>query len=414
MPTLASRPRLPRLPGRSAILRRWPQLGVDDGDQLLLDAGHEGERVAALIRLTVCAVLVLIPLRTLVGDPSVVESRVGLAAALVATLVSAALLVLARRGAPLQLFGPASGVLDASMVSAALATYLVLDRPHTAVNSKVVFEVYFLAIGCTCLRYDWRACVATGAAAIAQYAAIVAYADAHWDLNGPQYAPFAYGMFSWSAQVSRLLLLLAATVLSTSIVVRARSLRRLSVRDRLTGLCNRGHFDERLDQELGRSRRTGLPLSVAVIDVDHFKRFNDAYGHLAGDAALREVAGVLRRGVRGSDVAARYGGEEFVLLLPGTAPEAAAERLDRLRETVAALLIPLPRSDERASVTISVGIGTWPADGDAPEEVVFEADRRLFVAKSRGRDRVVGRILTPARGRTPVATAASPAPRAGR
>ena len=379
---------------------RWPLLWVND-DQALLDAGYEGERVAALIRLSVCALLTAIPLRTVLAEPSVVESRVGLAVSGIATLLAAALLVLVRRGARLRAFGFASGLLDVSLVSAALATYLVLDTPHTAVNSKVVFEVYFLAIGGTCLRYDWRACVATGAAAIAQYAAIVAYADAHWALNDPRYAPYDYGMFSWTAQLSRLLLLLAATVLSTAIVVRARGLRQLSVRDRLTGLCNRGYFDERLEQELDRARRTGLPLSIAVIDVDHFKAFNDTHGHLAGDAALREVAAVLRRGVRSGDVAARYGGEEFVVLLPETAPEAAAERLDRLRESVAALRIALPRVTLPGRITISAGIGTWPADGDAADAVVFEADRRLFVAKARGRDRVVGRILAPPRAKTP-------------
>ena len=373
----------------------WLRLFRHD-DQALRDAGHEGERVAALIRLGLCALLASLPLRSLLADRSIVEARVGLGVAAVATLLAGALYLLTRRGAAPRGFGLASGVVDVSMVSAALATYLVLGTPHTAVNSKVVFEVYFLAIGATCLRYDWRACVASGAAAIAQYAAIVAYADAHWALNDPAFAPFHYGTFSWTAQVSRLLLLLAATVLSTSIVLRARSLRRLSVHDRLTGLVNRGYFDERLEQELGRARRSGLPLSVAVLDVDHFKAFNDTHGHLAGDAALRAVAGALRASVRASDVAARYGGEEFVVLLPETTAEAAAARLDRLREAVEALEIALPRSTIAGRVTVSVGIGTWPADGATPDAVLFEADRRLFVAKQRGRNRVVGRILAPA------------------
>ena len=377
---------------------RWRRRLRHD-DQALRDAGREGERVAALIRLALCALLASIPLRTLLAAPSVVEARVGLAVAAVATLLAGALYLLARRAATPRGFGVASGVVDVSMVSAALATYLVLGTPHTAVNSKVVFEVYFLAIGATCLRYDWRACVASGAAAMGQYGAIVAYADARWALNDPAFAPFHYGTFSWTAQISRLLLLLAATVLSTSIVLRARTLRRLSMHDRLTGLVNRGYFDERLGQELARARRSGLPLSVAVLDVDHFKAFNDTHGHLAGDAALRAVAGALRASVRASDVAARYGGEEFVVLLPETTAEAAAGRLDRLRAAVEALEIALPRSTVAGRVTVSAGIGTWPADGGTPDAVLFEADRRLFVAKQRGRNRVVGRILAPADAR---------------
>ena len=377
---------------RSPALRaHWTRLWADD-DQALRDAGQGGEHVTALIRLALCLLLASIPLRTVLLGRGDVEARVGLGVSTAATVLAAVLYVLVRRGTAPPAFGLASGVLDVTMVSAALGTFLALGAPHTAVNSKVVFEVYFLAIGATCLRYDWRACVASGAAAIAQYAALVAYADARWALNDPGYAPFPYGMFSWTAQLSRLLLLLAATVLSTSIVLRARGLRRLSVRDRLTGLVNRGYFDERLAQEIARARRGGRPLSVAVVDVDHFKAFNDAHGHPAGDAALCAVAAALRDGVRASDVAARYGGEEFVLLLPDTGTDAAAARLDRLREAIAALEIPLPRSARTGRVTVSVGVGSWPVDGDGPDAVVFEADRRLFVAKERGRNRVVGRL----------------------
>ncbi len=374
--------------------KHWPHFWAAD-DQVLVDAGLDGERVVARIRLALCALLTAIPLGTVLQNPSARESHVGLGAAAAATVLAVWLYLLARRGARSRLFGLASGMIDVSMVSAALAAYLLLGAPHTAVNSKVVFEVYFLAIGATCLRYDWRACVAGGALAMAQYAGIVFYASSHWALNDARYAPFPYGMFSWTAQLSRILLLLAATVLSTAIVVRARALRTLSSRDRLTGLCNRGYLDERLEQELGRARRSGRPLSVAVLDVDHFKLFNDSHGHPAGDAALRAVAGVLRHGVRASDVAARYGGEEFVLLLPDTSAEDAAERLDGLREVIAALEIPLPRSTISPRVTISAGIGTWPADGDEPDALVFEADRRLFIAKERGRNRVVGRFLAP-------------------
>jgi diguanylate cyclase (GGDEF)-like protein len=364
-------------------------------DDAVLDAGAGAERIIALIRLALTTVLLAIPLHTLARNGPGREGFVGLGAATAATVLAAVMYVLSRLGTPSRRFGFASGIVDVSMVSAALAAHLLLGAPHTAVNSKVVFEVYFLAIGATCLRYDWRACVATGALAVAQYAAIVLYADSHWALNSPAFAPYPYGTFSWTPQLSRLVLLATATVLSTTLVLRAGTLRQLSTRDRLTGVYNRGYFDERLAQELSRARRTGESFAVAILDVDHFKRYNDSYGHLAGDAALRTVGGVLRDGVRASDVVARYGGEEFVLLLPATSPEAATEALDALREVIAALEVPIPRAQVPGRLTASVGVGTWPVDGDDADAVVFEADRRLFVAKERGRNRVVGRIRAP-------------------
>jgi diguanylate cyclase (GGDEF)-like protein len=388
---------MPHAAALRTLASRWRRLWSLD-DAAVLDAGAGAERIIAMIRLALTTLLLAIPMRTVLVGEGDGEAYVGLGVASVAVVLAVVMLIVSRRGTMSRRLGFASGVIDVSMVSTALAAYLVLDAPHTAVNSKVVFEVYFLAIGATCLRYDWRACVASGTTAIAQYAAIVVYADATWALNAERYAPFPYGMFSWTAQLSRLVVLFIATVLSTTIVLRARTLRHLSTRDRLTGLYNRGYFDERLAQEMSRARRTGEPLAVAVLDVDHFKWFNDSHGHQAGDAALRAVADVLRAGVRASDVVARYGGEEMVLLLPGTTPEAAAEKLDGLRQAIAALEVPLPRASIPGRLTASVGIGTWPVDGDEGDEVVYQADRRLFVAKELGRNRVVGRILPPALG----------------
>src|SRR5204863_5796280 len=129
--------------------------------------------------------------------------------------------VLVRRDLGKPWLGMATSCLDVTLVSAALATYLVLDQPHTAVNSRVVFEGYFLAIGATCLRYDPRICIAAGVLAVVQYLGITLIADTFWQLNDTGlYAPFIYGEFSWSSQISRMFLILTAALLSAVVVSR--------------------------------------------------------------------------------------------------------------------------------------------------------------------------------------------------
>ena len=135
---------------------------------------------------------------------------------------------------------------DVTIVSATLAAYLILGEPHIAVNSRVVYPAYFLALGATCLRYDTRVCLLATGLAMAQYAAIVAVAATGWELNdAARWAPFPYGTVSGADQASRVILLGAAGVLATAVVWRIARLRHLSVVDRLTGLPNRGYLDAR-------------------------------------------------------------------------------------------------------------------------------------------------------------------------
>ena len=172
-------------------------------------------------------------------------------------------------------------------------------------------------------------------------------------------------------------------------------LERLTRIDGLTGLGNRRYFDEYLTAEWKRCQRTQSPLSVLMIDVDHFKRYNDAYGHLAGDDVLKQVARVIQEGsTRSTDLAARFGGEEFVVILTGVPQEGAVHVAERLVPGERDMNIP--QGNDR--VTISAGVATaWPdADGD-PARLVNAADLALFRAKNEGRNRLVYAELPPDR-----------------
>lgn len=170
-------------------------------------------------------------------------------------------------------------------------------------------------------------------------------------------------------------------------------LQRRAATDALTGLSNRGHFDQRLQLEWARAARSGEALSLILLDVDHFKKFNDRYGHPAGDACLRAVADALAlRARRSTDLVARVGGEEFALLLPHTDAAGAQQAAEQLRAAVAALRIPHGASDTAPHVTISIGVASYqpvpPVATEGAQSLVERTDRALYVAKSRGRDRV--------------------------
>jgi len=161
------------------------------------------------------------------------------------------------------------------------------------------------------------------------------------------------------------------------------ALSQMASTDELTQLANRRRFTEALRRELGRARRTGLPLSLVLVDVDHLKKVNDTFGHPAGDSAIRHVAGALRESRRDTDVVARFGGEEFALLLPGTDHPGAVKAAERVRVRLSTTLV-----DMVGQVTASMGVATWPQDGATEERLVWVADQRLYAAKEGGRNRV--------------------------
>jgi diguanylate cyclase (GGDEF)-like protein/PAS domain S-box-containing protein len=165
----------------------------------------------------------------------------------------------------------------------------------------------------------------------------------------------------------------------------------LATLDGLTGIANRRHFDERLEEEWARAKRDGTSLSLLLIDVDHFKKFNDQYGHPAGDACLRALARILAaQARRPGDLAARYGGEEFALLLPNTGAEGCVEVGERVREALRELSMLHALNPPSRLVTVSLGGATnVPAQAMVSDSLVAAADRALYAAKESGRDRLV-------------------------
>ena len=164
-------------------------------------------------------------------------------------------------------------------------------------------------------------------------------------------------------------------------------LEELSTHDELTGLPNRRSFKERLAREMADSKRYGHPLSVMVIDVDHFKKLNDREGHPAGDAALIEVSRVLKSSLREVDMVARYGGEEFVVVLSRTAETDATKVGEKLREGVAAIDLPSAAGQPLGYLSVSIGVAQLE-DGEDADSIVQRADRAVYVAKKEGRNRV--------------------------
>jgi diguanylate cyclase (GGDEF)-like protein len=359
-------------------------------DPVLAQAAVSGEMLVAKVRLTLASVLLLIPLIDFLffpDDPK--EAIVGISLTAGTFVISAVVFLLIRReyNPPWLSFFTSS--YDVTLISAALALFLVMNEPHTAVNSKVVFEGYFLAIAATALRYDKRICILSGVLAFGEYLAIVAYASTHWDLNSPAYAPYPYGQFAWNNQVSRLIILLTASALSLALVARSQRLLQMATRDPLTGLFNRGYVDDRLAVELSRARRYGNMLCVAVIDADRFKSLNDTHGHMAGDEVLRRIGTMLHDSFRQSDTAGRYGGEEFVVILPETEMESAYQKLESLRASLAAAPMILGPQKEQVQVTISAGLACFPTDGNDAAVLFALADERMFQAKREGRNRVL-------------------------
>ena len=162
----------------------------------------------------------------------------------------------------------------------------------------------------------------------------------------------------------------------------------MAITDTLTGLHNRRYMEARVGMLVEEATSRDKPLTVLVLDIDHFKAINDGYGHDAGDEVLREFAIRIRKSIRGIDLACRYGGEEFVVLMPDTDLTVAAVVAERLRRRIASQPFAIEQGARHVEVTASIGIAAF-GQGDTPGAVIKRADRALYRAKREGRNRVV-------------------------
>jgi diguanylate cyclase (GGDEF)-like protein len=344
-------------------------------DPLLLHHGESGELTVANVRLLVVAILVILTALQLFQVPSA-ANRMNAYVAAAIFVIAIGLYYLTRRHLNRPWLGFATSIVDVSLISAVLLLFTLTGRPDVAANSRLLFAVYFIAIAAMALRNDPRICALAGLLGVLQYGAVVAYADIQWDLTN--YSS-ELGAFDLTSHYGRLLLLTCTVFLSTTVVLRTERLRWLAAKDPLTLLMNRGTFDERMQAEVSRALRHKHPLSVAMIDIDHFKKFNDTYGHIVGDEVLRVLGDMLTKSLRQSDLVARYGGEEFIVLFPETPAANAVYKAEDLRQIV-----------EQSSVTVSIGVAELPSDGSDTRAVIDCADQRMYQAKRAGRNKVVG------------------------
>ena len=173
----------------------------------------------------------------------------------------------------------------------------------------------------------------------------------------------------------------------TEIETLQAQLREQAIRDPLTGLFNRRYLIETLDREVAQAIRASTPLSIIMIDLDHFKKINDTYGHKAGDVMLQTLGTLLTTKTRDGDIACRYGGEEFIIVLPGASQTIAQRRAEQMRSTFEELRITY--GGHILSATLSAGVAEFPLNGIDGETVLQDADKALYTAKSLGRNRVV-------------------------
>ena len=162
---------------------------------------------------------------------------------------------------------------------------------------------------------------------------------------------------------------------------------KLATTDGLTELYNHRYFQEQMLMMVENAKRYDKEFSLIILDIDFFKKFNDTFGHQAGDAVLRQVAHTLKKNVRATDIVCRYGGEEMSIILPNTPKDEASGTAQKICERVANNKYKLS-NDKEGQVTISLGVATYPHDGSTPSEIIEAADKRLYSAKNNGRNRV--------------------------
>jgi diguanylate cyclase (GGDEF)-like protein len=360
-------------------------------DEVMLDLGAGGELLVARVRAALSALSLLLPLLALLvsgGAGSATELVIGLGAAIFINICAQIWLALANQRRRHGWLPFATTTYDVTTTTLVVGL-LHFSDPVAPFNSIVVWCFYLFSIGMTALRNDGRLTFYAGGMAMLQYglltAALLAQAG-----SAEQLVSVDYGTVSVAAQVERLVLMLLMTLLTATMVYRMQRLIESSGSDGLTGLPNRAWLVQRMPRILETVREEGESLTLALLDLDDFKRINVDYGHLAGDRAIRHVAGSMREILRQKERLVRIGGQEFVLLLRCPIGN-AWERLDRLRHLMAERPFVPERGGDPLQITFSGGLAAYPSDGGDVSSLLRSADRRLQAAKQEGCNRVVAR-----------------------
>ncbi|GAB3307094.1 GGDEF domain-containing protein [Luteimonas notoginsengisoli] len=357
-------------------------------DEIMLSLGAGGELLVARLRALLSLLILAMPLIAALGGAKSSEVLIGLGLAVFVNLMAQIWLALARRPLRYGWLPYATGSYDITMTSVVLVL-LALGDPVAATNSIVVWCFYLIAIAMTALRNDGRLTLYVTALALGQYAMLVA---AIFSLAPAQESLVSidYGTAALSTQVERLILVLMMGVLTSAIVYRMQRLVEMSGNDGLTGLPNRAWLLQGMPRMFETIRNDGGSLTLALLDLDRFKRINDEIGPRNGDRALRHFVAAVNEILLEKERLVRIGGQEFVVLMH--CPIGSAwERLDRLRRSMGDRPF-LPESGRDPHViTFSGGLAAYPQDGGDVSALLGSADRRLQVAKRDGRNRVVAR-----------------------
>ncbi len=366
----------------------WKQQTAARIEDEVVDAG--GARSISRFVVPVVAPILPLPAILLVREPQNHVAAITLVAGVIAILYSIGGSALERSATNPFWVAVANAAVYTSIISLLLITFSVYEHPREHLH-WVIFFLYSILIASNGMSDDPRHPVMAGSFAIGGYILVVlvlraAVADG-WSPMATRLAP----QFEWVSNTAKIILLFGTTIVATASAQRGRELRRSSLRDGLTGLLNRHALDQCLIYLERTTQRSREVLTVAMIDIDHFKRLNDDHGHAAGDDVLRGVAAWLQRHFRATDLVARYGGEEFVVAFPGAANEEIACRLEALRSGIASNRFRCRGDADELEVTISVGVAQLPTDTASVDEILELADARLYEAKRSGRNRVVGR-----------------------
>ena len=358
-------------------------------DKILLEMGAGGELLVARLRAILAALLLLLPLFNAIGGGSTRETLSGLAGAILVNVFSQVWLYLAHRPRRHRWLPFATAAFDVTTTTLVLALLASHHLP-AGLNSMVVWAFYLVAIVLTSLRSDGRTTLLAGALALVEYGVLVAAVFMTVD-SPEQLISSDYGSVNVATQAQRLVLLAMVTAVTLMVVYRMQRVVELSGTDGLTRLPNRTWLMHGMPRLLEATGRDGGSVSVALLDVDHFRRINEDAGEHAGDRALLHVVAVLQAMLEPGEWLVRLGGEEFALVMPqplGT----AWERVDAMRRLLEQRPFDPGRGHpEPMRLTFSAGVAASPHDGHDLSHLLRRADQRLRTAKQEGGNKVIAR-----------------------